>query len=59
MNHVLASSSSSVQGTASSSNGQKTSLSEFSRLPILVRLLVFLVVFLENWVRVGLFLCRA
>jgi len=58
MNHVLASSSSSVQGTASSSNGQMSSLSEFSRLPILVRLLVFLVAVLESWVHVGLFLCR-
>jgi len=59
MNHVLASSSSSAQGTASSSNGQKTSLSESSQLPILVHLLVFLVVVLESWVHVGLFLCRA
>jgi len=48
MNHVLASSSSSAQGIASSSNGQKTSLSESFRLPILVHLLVFLVVVLES-----------
>jgi len=59
MNHVLVSSPSSVQGIASSSNGQKTSLLESSQFPILVHLLVFLVVVLESWVHVGLFLCRA
>jgi len=41
MSHVLVSSPSSARGTASSSNGQKTSPLESSRLPIQVRLLEY------------------
>jgi len=42
MSHALVSNPSSARGTASSSNGQKTSLLESSQLPIQVRLLEYL-----------------
>jgi len=49
MSHGLANIPSSARGIASSSNGQKTSLLEPSRLPIRVLHRVFLVEVLESW----------